>query len=259
MLITLAVIFIVLATFALIVVNMISDYTSRRDQDYRTMVNHARNIISDTEELLLNQAQISMSKVLLLVLHNRILRCLEKMSGLQREGISNANVKERLLNEKKIIAEIKSSFHDELAFRPPETDGLALAQLRCIRRLRTILHSEMKIGTIVSTSEIQAGDRRLYLLVLKVNISNLISRTLELKRLKQIGSCRVLVQKGLDVIRKSNIKDEWINEKADLLMQLESGLNEEKRDKLKELALDAGRQAEAKKDMDELFGDKKKW
>ena len=69
----------------------------------------------------------------------------------------------------------------------------------------------------------------------------------------------MLVQKGLDVIRKSNIKDEWINEKADLLMQLESGLNEEKRDKLKELALDAGRQAEAKKDMDELFGDKKKW
>ena len=42
-------------------------------------------------------------------------------------------------------------------------------------------------------------------------------------------------------------------------MQLESGLNEEKRDKLKELAIDAGRQAEAKKDMDELFGDKKKW
>lgn len=259
MLITLAVMFIVLATFALIVVNMISDYTTKRDQDYRTMVNHAKNIISDTEDLLLNQAQISLSKVMLLVLHNRILRCLEKMSEHQKDPINHNNINERILNERKVINEIKSNYRDDLAFRPPETDGLALAQLRGIRRLRTILHNEMKMGTIVSASEIQAEDRRLYLLVLKVNISNLISRTLELRKLKQIGSCRILVQKGLDVIRKSNIKDEWINEKADLLMQLESGLNEERNERMKDLGRDAGQRAEAKRDMDEIFGDKKKW
>ena len=71
MLITLAVMFIVLATFALIVVNMISDYTTRRDQDLKTLTNHAKNIIADTEDLLLNPNQIAMSRTLLLLLKKK--------------------------------------------------------------------------------------------------------------------------------------------------------------------------------------------
>ena len=67
------------------------------------------------------------------------------------------------------------------------------------------------------------------------------------------------MQKGLEVIQNSNIKDDWINEKADLLNQLQRGLDAEKNRHLLDMQADAGRLAEDKKDMDEIFGDKKKW
>ena len=254
---TLAVMFIVLATFVMIIVNMVNDYTARRDQDLKTMSNHAKNIIADTEDLLLNQTQIPMSKILMLILHNRILRCLNKMASMKGKDLDGIN--ERISNETKLINDIKHNYHDELAFRPPETDAIALGQLRVIRRLRAILRSELRVGADISPSDIQKEDRRLYLLVLKVNISNLIQRTLELRKLKQIGSCRLLVQKGMEVIQKSNLKDDWLNEKADLLNQLDQGLDQDKAQKQSELEKANRKRNEDKKEMDEIFGDKKKW
>lgn len=253
---TLAVMFIVLATFVMILVNMFNDYTARRDQDLKAMNNHARNIIADTEDLLLNQTQISMSKTLMLILHYRILRCLNKMASVNGKDDELA---ERINSKKKLIEDIKKNYHDELAFRPPETDAIALGQLRVIRRLRAILRSELRVGTEITPSDIQKEDRRLYLLVLKVNISNLIQRTLELRKLKQIGSCRLLVQKGIDVIKKSNLKDDWLNEKADLLNQLNIGLDAEKDQRMTELENANRRRNEEEKEMNEIFGDKKKW
>ena len=58
MIITIAVIFVLLATFLLIIFNMYSDYVARREQDARLIAAKARNIIAECEELLLNQAQV---------------------------------------------------------------------------------------------------------------------------------------------------------------------------------------------------------
>ncbi|MGN0908715.1 MAG: hypothetical protein ACI4NA_03770, partial [Succinivibrio sp.] len=211
MLITIAVMFIVLATFLLIIVNMFSDYASRRDQDMRIVVTHARNLIAETEELLLNQNQISYSKTLVLVLHYRIIRALRKIAASKVDS-SDGSVQERIANEEKLIADLKTNYHDDVAFRPPENDTVAMNQLRTIRRLRAILKNELRQGMPLDPSEVQKEDRRLYLLVLKVNISNLVQRVLEMKRLKQLGTCRLLIQRGLDVIHKTNVKDDWIAE-----------------------------------------------
>ena len=256
MLITIAVMFIVLATFLLIIVNMFSDYTSRRDQDMRIVVTHARNLIAETEELLLNQNQISYSKTLVLVLHYRIIRALRKIAASKVDS-SDGSVQERIANEEKLISDLKTNYHDDVAFRPPENDTVAMNQLRTIRRLRAILKNELRQGMPIDPAEVQKEDRRLYLLVLKVNISNLLQRVLEMKRLKQIGTCRLLIQKGLDVINKTNVKDDWIAEKADLLNQLRQGLDAESNRQQKK-AEDA-KATEEKKEIDALFGDKKKW
>ncbi|MDY6322143.1 MAG: hypothetical protein SPL30_04430 [Succinivibrio sp.] len=255
MLITIAVMFIVLATFLLIIVNMFSDYTTRRDQDMRIVVTHAKNLIAETEELLLNQNQISYSKTLVLVLHHRIIRALRKI---QQSHVENEhNITERIANEEKLIEDLKANYHDDVAFRPPENDTVAMNQLRTIRRLRNILKVEIRQGVPVNPADIQKEDRRLYLLVLKVNISNLVQRVLEMKRLKQLGTCRLLIQKGLDVIHKTNVKDDWIAEKADLLNQLRQGLDAEtNRQTTKK---EDPKAAEEKKEIDMIFGDKKKW
>ena len=78
-----------------------------------------------------------------------------------------------------------------------------------------------------------------------------------MKRLKQLGTCRLLIQKGLDVIHKTNVKDDWIAEKADLLNQLRQGLDAEtNRQTTKK---EDPKAAEEKKEIDMIFGDKKKW
>ena len=256
MLITIAVMLIVLATFLLIIVNMFSDYASRRDQDMRIVVTHARNLIAETEELLLNQNQISYSKTLVLVLHYRIIRALRKIAASKVDS-ADGSVQERIANEEKLIADLKTNYHDDVAFRPPENDTVAMNQLRTIRRLRAILKNELRQGMPIDPSEVQKEDRRLYLLVLKVNISNLVQRVLEMKRLKQLGTCRLLIQKGLDVIHKTNVKDDWIAEKADLLNQLRQGLDAESNRQQKKP--EDAKASEEKKEIDMLFGDKKKW
>ncbi|MCR5537385.1 MAG: hypothetical protein K6F05_08275 [Succinivibrio sp.] len=256
MFITIAVIIIVLATFLLIIVNMFSDYTARREADMRLIINHAHNIIAETEELLLNQNQLPYSRTLVLVLHLRIIRALKKRLLDQKQ---QAQVKERIAEEQGIINEIKAKYKDTVAFKPPENDTMAMNQLRAIRRLRNILKSELKAGIPLNPSDIQKEDRRLYMLVLKVNISNLVQRVLEMKRLHQIGTCKQLIVKGLDVINKAGVKDGWLAEKADLLNQLQKGLDAEAKSTKKKKSAQPAAKSEEAKEMDEIFGDKKKW
>ncbi len=255
MFITVAVIFIVLATFLLIMYNMYVDYVARRESDLRMLINQARNIISETEELLLNQSQIPFSKVLILVLRYRILNALKKLKA----DPHAKHIEEKINEQQRLINEVKQNYTEDLAFRPPENDAVAISQLREIRRLRKIIYSEMRAGNPVDPVSCQKEDRRLQLLVLKVNISNLLQRTLELKRLHQVGSCRQLITKGLDVIRKSPIKDNWLDEKAMSLTQILADIDKEVKENNRKEVEQHSMDEESKKELDELFGDKKKW
>ena len=138
MIITIAVIFVLLATFLLIIFNMYSDYVARREQDSRLIAAKARNIIAECEELLLNQAQVVFSKTLVLVLHYRIIRALKKRAI---DPKNREEVKERIANEEKLIAEIKTNYKEANAFKTPDNDIMALTQLRTVRRLRATLKS----------------------------------------------------------------------------------------------------------------------
>ena len=256
MFITIAVIFVLLATFLLIIINMYSDYVSRREQDARLIANKANNIIAECEELLLNQSQVAFSKTLVLVLHYRIIRALRKraIDPKRRE-----EVKERIANEERMINEIKQTYKDSNAFKAPENDAMALTQLRTIRHLRGILKSEMKSGVPINPTLINKEDRRLYVLVLKVNLSNLIQKVFEMNCLKQTGTCKTLIEKGLSVIKQSGVKDNWIQEKEDLLANMLTGLNAEKKSSAAKPKQDAAQGQDDKSDLDEIFGDKKKW
>ena len=254
---SIAVIFVLLATFLLIIFNMYTDYVSRKEQDARLIANKANNIIAECEELLLNQAQVAFSKTLVLVLHYRIIRALRKRAI---DPKKKEEVRDRISNEERIINEIKTSYKESSTFKAPENDAMALTQLRTIRHLRGILKSEMRSGIPLNPSLINKEDRRLYILVLKVNLSNLIQKVFEMKRLRQIGTCKTLIDKGLGVIKAAGVKDSWIQEKEDLLNQLLNGLNAEKKSSAAAAAkAKAENKAEEKSDLDEIFGDKKKW
>ena len=216
MLVTIAVIIIVLATFMLIIYNMYSDYMARRDEDLRILYTRCRNIVSETEELLINQYQLPYSKTIVLILRNRILNALKRLKG----DPNAKGIEERIAEQQRLINEIQNNYKEDLAFRNPESDNVAVMQLRTIRRLRKIIQSELRAGTPVDVNLCQKEDRRLKLLVLKINISNLIQNVTEMRRLKQVGSCRTMITKGLEVIRRSGIKDNWLMDKSDVLTQM---------------------------------------
>ena len=260
MFITIAVIFVLLATFLLIIVNMYSDYVSRREQDTRLISSKAKNIIAECEELLLNQSQVAFSKTLVLVLHYRIIRALRKRAI---DPKARDEVRERIANEEKIISEIKTNYQESTSFKAPDNDAMAISQLRTIKRLRAIIKSEMTSGVPLNPSAINKEDRRLYILVLKVNISNLIQKVFEMKRLHQIGTCRQLIDRGIGVIKAAGVKDGWLTEKEDLLTNLLNGINAESKgnntkDKIEKADAD-GQSLADKDDLDQIFGDKKKW
>ena len=255
MFITIAVIFIVLATFLLIMYNMYSDYLSRKESDQRMMFNRARNVISDTDELLMNQAQIPYSKTLVLILRNRLLNALKKL----REDPHAKHISEKISEQERMIRDVNTNFREDIAFRPPENDTIAINQLRAIRRLRKVIFSEIRSGTPVTPILCQKEDKRLALLVIKVNISNLVQTVLELKRLHQVGSCRQLISKGLEVIRKSGIKDDWLMEKSSLLSQIAADIDKEIRDKGQKNIEKTNEKDQEKAEIDQIFGDKKKW
>lgn len=263
MFVTVAVIFIVLATFLLIIYNMYVDYVTKKDADAKALLSRSRNIINECEELLLNQAQIPFTKNLVLILRYRILNALTRL----KNDPYVKNVDERIVDQQRQINDVIANYREDIAFRPPENDQVAVQQLRAIRQLRKIIYAEMRHGTRVDTVSCQREERRLHLLVLKVNISNLMQRVLELRRLQQVGSCRQLIEKGLDVIRTSPIHDAWLDDKAASLNQMRSDLesdlrqrNEKEREKLIRKEQQATQAAHASsKDLDEIFGDKKKW
>lgn len=255
MLVTIAVIIIVLATFMLIIYNMYSDYMARRDEDLRILYTRCRNIVSETEELLINQYQLPYSKTIVLILRNRILNALKRLKG----DPNAKGIEERIAEQQRLIDEIQNNYKEDLAFRNPESDNVAVMQLRTIRRLRKIIQSELRAGTPVDVNQCQKEDRRLKLLVLKINISNLIQNVTEMRRLKQVGSCRTMITKGLEVIRRSGIKDNWLMDKSDVLTQMLHDLEKSVREKTQEEIEKVNEKSETDAELDEIFGDKKKW
>lgn len=255
MLVTIAVIIIVIATFMLIIYNMYSDYMAKRDEDLRVVYNRCRNIVTESEELLINQNQLPYSKTIVLILRNRILTALKRMKG----DPSARGIDERIAEQTKIIAEIQKNYKEDLAFRNPENDNVAVVQLRTIRRLRKIIQAELRAGTPVDVNLCQKEDRRLKLLVLKINISNLIQNVAEMRRLHQVGTCRTLIAKGLDVIRRSGIKDNWLMDKSDVLTQMLHELEKSQKEKSSAEVERINEKTETDAELEELFGDKKKW
>ncbi len=259
MFVTVAVIFIVLITFLLIIYNMYVDYASKKEADARLLLNRSRNVIAECEELLLNQNQLPYSKTLVLILHHRIYNCLKKL----KDDPFAKDIEQRIADASSAINDVQLNYKEDLAFRPPQNDVAAVAQLREIRRLRKIIFAEMKAGTHVDHSSCAQEDRRLQLLILKVNISNLIQRVLDLKRLQQYGSCRDLIEKGLDVIRSSGIKDQWLDSKASTLTTQMRDIEREIRNRTERDMEKMKKKDEDSKvkpsELDEIFGDKKKW
>lgn len=236
-------------------------YTSycniRQEQEIerRKKISHYKNMINDMDELLLNASHIPYSKSLVLMLQNRILFAL---NNILECNPSLTAIRTRIADINKQIEFVNTNYKsgDDNPFIAPKDDRQAISMLKVISKLRKVARSEHNRGK-VDPGTYQQEDRRLEILMLKINISSLLNHTRDAFAARQWGTTKQLIHKAQTVIRSIVEKDPWIESREQEFAELDASVSKE----ISEMNKKEMHNIEEKEhdELDELFMPKKKW
>ncbi|MGB0986892.1 MAG: hypothetical protein ACPGVL_06685, partial [Pseudoalteromonas spongiae] len=207
----------------------------------------------ETEEVLMNSANIPMSKALFSVLYRRIYSALAVMAELSP---NSKEIRNRLTEAKERIENSSSQDSSAERIALPDNEKQVIALLQGVKKLRSIVrseHSKGKIDTQVFLNE----DKRLEKMQLQVNIDSQLKRGKAARSANMLGSARQYFEKALAVINSLNFSDEYV---ASRKQEIEDMLEEIMTELKATNASDAKKKLDNEKDdLDELFAPKKKW
>lgn len=234
-------------------VNAVQQHKEKQNAERRQELTKQKKIIEESEEILMNSANIPMSKALFTVLYQRIYAALVIMAELSP---TSKEIKNRLLEAKNRLENSSSQDTTAENISLPDNEKQVIALLQGVKKLRSVVrseHSKGKIDTQVFLNE----DKRLEKLQLQVNIDSQLKRGKAARNANMLGSARQYFEKALAVINTLNFTDEYIasrkSELEDLLHEIMSELKATN-------ASDAKKKLDNEKDdLDELFAPKKKW
>ncbi|MFP2767954.1 DNA repair ATPase [Oceanisphaera sp. KMM 10153] len=240
--------------FLVIIYNILQQYRQKQEAEKRTLLLKHKNIINETDELLLHASLLPFSKALVMVLYQRILHSLHTM---QRQDPANEQVKSRKANIEQQLQQVKEHFQmEQTSLKPPESDQQAIHMLKIVKRLRALLrieHNKGKLGNQTFVIE----DRRLELVQLKVNLANLVKRAHIALNEQNNNMARQMLAKGLNVLEQVPDKDdqlkgieENLQQRLNELSQTQSRIQQEQK---------AREEDQEKSELDMLFEPKKKW
>ena len=254
MILTLVLIAIGALLFLVIIYNILQQYRQKQEAEKRALLLKHKNIINEADELLLSAGQLPFSKPLVLALYQRILSSLKIM--LQHDP-KNDQVKSRLVNTQQQLQQVKDNYQmEQSSLKPPESDKQAIQMLQIVKRLRAVLrieHNKGKVGTQTFVQE----DRRLELVQLKINLSNLVKRARMAHENRDSNMARQMLQKGLNVLEQLTDKDEQLKVIEETLQQRLRDLTTTQH-KMEQEQQERKEQAE-KSELDILFEPKRKW
>ncbi|MDV2858533.1 MULTISPECIES: hypothetical protein [Oceanimonas] len=252
MILTLVLITIGALLFLVIVYNMLQQYRQKQAAEKRSILVRQNQIVNETEELLLNAGQLPYSRTLVLTLYQRVRHSLKTM--LEADP-GNPQLTGRLNNVQQQIQDARDNFPPvQGSFRRPESDQQALHMLRLVKRLRNVVRQEHNRGKIGSQAFV-AEDRRLELVQLKINLSNLLKRVRMSLNNRETAAARQMLEKGKKILANLPDKDEqllnieetiqtWINDMDTRQQQAEQQKEEQENEK---------------SELDVLFEPKRKW
>lgn len=239
--------------FLMIIYNMLQQYWQKQATEKRTLLLRHKNIINETDELLINAGQVPLSKTMVLTLYNRILHSLITM--LQQDP-TNEQVKSRRANIDSQIQQVRENYRmEQSGLKAPDSDQQAIQMLQIIKRLRTVLrieHGKGKVGNQAFVAE----DRRLELMRLKINLINLAKRARTALNNRDTNMARQMLKKGLTVLDQIPDKDEQLstieNGLRQRLNELTNSLQQAEKEQIE-------REESETSELDQLFEPKKKW
>ena len=255
MLLTLIITLVVALVVIAIIVNAIQQHRERLASLKRAEYSKLRTVLEDTEELLVNAANVPMSAALSQMLLKRIAFTLRAMVELEPGA---RDIKQRLKETESRLSDSSAAASDGAneTVTLPDNDPQLIAMIKGIKRLRTVLRSEHARGN-VDTQVVIQEDKRLEVLQLRINVESQVKRGNQARTNNMLGSARQYFEKALTELGNTPHRDDYTTTRKsevmqaleDIALQLKEG-NVRDREKKEE---------KENKDLDELFAPKRKW
>ena len=240
-----------------VVVNAIQQHKEKVEKERRARASKQKAIINETEDLILNLANIPSSPAISAILNKRSLTAVKAMKEIMPET-KNIQAKvqefESRYNASKDLAANPSNQED--TFILPDNDQQLVQILQVIKKLRATLKSEQSKGSLDAQTFV-VEDKRLDAMQLKINVESLFKRANQAYSNGMIGSARQYLEKALQSISENANPSEYKEQKK---QEIEDKLEEITNQLKNANAEDREKKAKSEEDeLDMLFQPKKKW
>tara|TARA_R110002126_G_scaffold10245_74_gene46757 strand:+ start:5187 stop:5951 length:765 start_codon:yes stop_codon:yes gene_type:complete len=237
-----------------VIVNVVQQHKQRIAALKRTEFTKLRHLLDDTEEMLVNTANVPFTPAIANMLLKRIAFALRAMVELDP---TIKDLKQRLQEtENRLKEPVNPDAASSDTVTLPDNDQQLIGLIRGIKKLRNTLRSEHARGNI-DTSAVIAEDKRLEILQLRINVESQMKRGNQARSNNMLGSARQYYEKALTALTNTNHQDDYVvSRKAEIVQTLEDIATELKAGNLRDREK---KEEKENKDIDELFAPKRKW
>jgi hypothetical protein len=254
MLLTLIITLVVALVVIAIIVNAIQQHKERLASLKRAELSKLRTMLEDTEELIVNSANVPLSPAISQMLLKRIAFTLKAMVELEPGA---RDIKQRLQETEKRLSENNVdniSFSDGVTL--PDNDQQLIGMIKGIKKLRTVLRAEHARGNVDTQMVIQE-DKRLEVLQLRINVESQIKRGNQARSNNMLGSSRQYFEKALTALTNTPHQDDYaLTRKSEVIQALQDIATQLKEGNVRDREK---KEEKENKDLDELFAPKRKW
>ena len=254
MLFTIVIVLIIALVIIAVVVNAMQQQKEKQETERRAQLAKYKAVIEETEEVLMNSANVPISQALIHVLHKRILDALKNMLELSP---NNKEIMTRIKQSQESVDNVDPNakqMDDSVSM--PENDTQIINVVQGIKKLRAILRSEHSKGN-VDSQIFMTEERRLESLQLQINVESQFRRGMKAKNTNMLGSARQYFEKALLTLEGQSFTDDFIvNKKAEVEAQLADITTQLKSANAKDAKK---KEEESQDELDMLFAPKKKW
>lgn len=252
MLFTIIIVLVISLLVVAVVISALQQHRERLAALKRAEYSKLRNALEDTEDILLNAANVPLTKGIILMLLKRVHLTVRAMLELEP---TSKDLKQRLTEIERRLAEsndITGSEHLSM----PDNDKQIISMIQGIKKLRSLLRIEHARGNI-DTQHVVQEDRRLEMLQLRINIESQVKRGNQARASGMLGSARQCYEKALTTLLNCAHPDDYVTtRRSEVKLLLEDISTELKEGNLR----DREKRAEQENnDLDVLFAPKRKW
>jgi hypothetical protein len=240
-----------------VAVGAIQQHKEKQEKENRQKASKQKAIIDESEDLILNLANLPSNPTVINILNRRSLNAAKAMKIILPESKSIRNKVDELQARLSASEDLAGAHSEkEEKFVLPDNEQQLVSILQCIKRLRATLKSEQSKGAL-DAQTFTHEDKKLDGMQLQIGVESLLKRGNMAYQKEMLGSARQYFEKAMQTLSAHPIQTEYTaSKKAEVTIQLEEITNALKSTNAKDAAKKAKDQED---DLDMLFQPKKKW